>query len=249
MVLIGSTALAQYIELGRTPKDIDYFTPYVPCEGESFWHDDLEKWDWGPVATLNELYTIKVSHAFWELKNCSWNKHMHDLIVMQRAGATFIRELYDLLYPIWEERYGRKPGNLNVEPEDFFNAHVSREYEHDSIHQSVALYGEPLFKKILRDDHGVAVDWSKFTALPEPLKLDLVREEVYATALERYIIPADYQHNPRRAYADALRKTITSFWKGNYALFVVLNFDELKTPAHDFVALHLANQHVLKPHS
>lgn len=241
--LVGSLAL-QYNygkDAPRIPRDMDFFSDMEIENAETFYHPDLEKWKgWSPLATPDELYTIKVSHSFWNLHG-TWNKHMGDIVFLQRKGAKFIPELYDILYPIWEERYGKKRANLNATPEDFFNKQVHRVYDHDSIHRSIAYYDRPLFESILRDGHQVAVDRAKFEALPYEDKLKLVREEVYATALERQLIPSDYKASPRAAYAWAMMKTVTSFSKGWFPLFIVQNYADLYKPDVDYVKVHKDN--------
>lgn len=242
--LIGSQALSLYMDV--VPKDVDYFSDRPVEEAETFYDPRLEAWSWGETATLNELYTIKVSHSYWELKNNSWVKHMFHITKMQELNAELLPELHNILYSIWEERYGKKKANLNQEPEDFFNSNVSRVYEHDSIHSSVAYrHGYPLFNEILRDGHAVAVDKNKFDALDLTEKLQLVREEVYATALERMIIPSEYSYNPSQAYFWALRKTITSFTKGWFPQFIVENFLELRKPDINYVEKHRNNSNLL----
>jgi hypothetical protein len=244
-ILVGSQALKHWLNINRVPKDIDYFSK-DPIEGaETFWHPDLSKWNWNGIATLDELYTIKVSHSFWSLRNGSWEKHMWDINFMQENGATLIPALYDILYPIWEERYEKKKVNLNASPEDFFTSSVHRIYDHDSIHKSVAYYDEPLFNSVLKDGHSVMVDWNKFDALEYEDKVRLVREEVYATALERIMIPKNYKHPSMSAYSWALKKTITSFWKGRWALWVVLNYKAVRKPDIDYVELHKSRKEVL----
>jgi hypothetical protein len=245
--LVGSQAAKQHFSDFREPKDVDYFSE-TPVDGaEVFYHPDLEKWDWGEVATIDELYTIKVSHSFWELKNNTWSKHMVDILFFQRHDAQFIPELYNILYPIWEERYGKKRANLEQSPEEFFNNRVVRIYEHDSIHASVAYNDEPMFNRILRDGHQVAVDRSKFENMSSEDKNKLVREEVYATALERVLIPSEYKEFARKGYDYALKKTITSFTKGWFPLYIVLNFDELKKADVDYVKVHKNNADKLIP--
>ena len=250
-ILIGSTALSQWINIKREPKDIDYFTDHnlekvdlvSGKKIESFFHFELLNW-FGTqegVASLDELYTIKVSHIFWDLKNNSWEKHCYDIMNMQKAGANLDLGLYTVLYKIWEEKYGKKQVNLNQSPEDFFNKNVTRVYEHDSIHASVAYYDRPLFENILREGSQVAVDLQKWNDLSHEDKIKTVREEVYATALERQVIPSDYTASPRGAYAWALKKTITSFSKGWFALFVVMHLGELWKPDIDYVARHKEN--------
>jgi len=242
-VLTGSTALKHYIPELREPKDVDYLSDEPVEAGEdTFSHPTIGTYPWsGPIASLDELYTIKVSHSFWVLKNGSWEKHIYDIVQMKKLGAQVIPELYTLLYGIWEERYGKKKITLELAPDEFFNPHVNRKYEHDSIHASVAYYDEPLFNRILRDGHEVAVDRSKFEALSLEDKFKLVREEVYATALERRVIPADYNTNRQGAYAYALKKTLTDFTKGWFPLFIIEHYDELRKPDLNYVEVHKAN--------
>ena len=249
-ILVGSTALAQHINIKRKPKDTDYFVDsnarleLLDTEKvEVFQHINITGYfgNVDRVATLDELFTIKVSHIFWDLRNGSWDKHCYDIMLMQQAGANLIPKLYDVLYPVWEERYGKKKANLNAEPEDFFKATVKRVYEHDSIHNSVAYYDEPLFNRILKDGSAVAVDRSKFDAMSVEDKYRLVREEVYATALERQLIPSEYKSSPRAAYNWALKKTITSFSKGWFPLFIAQNLIDLYKPEIDYVEKHLQN--------
>lgn len=255
-ILVGSEALSKVLpNFYRTPGDIDYFmlTPGVTLpvtenrKTEGFYHPALTSYNWsGETASLDELYTIKVSHLFWTLKNQSWNKHYNDVLYLQqKTDAQFIPELYNILYPIWEEIHGKKETNLEQDPELFFNKNVKRVFEHDSIHASVSYYEEPLFNRILRDNHEVAVDKSKFDNMPGVMKLQLVREEVYATALERQVIPSGYNMSGREAYGWALKKTFTSFSKGWFALYIVLNLSELSQPDTDFVGYHLENSHRL----
>lgn len=249
-LLVGSQALRYWYPAEvRSPKDIDYFSPVKMVGCETFWDDRLEHYDpqhWGGVATRDELFTIKVSHAFWDLHG-SWQKHMNDVVFLQERRAEFIPELYDLLYSIWEDRYGRKRAYLEASANDFFTSKISRVYDHDSLHASIAYYDEPLFKSILRDGAEVAVDKAKWDMLSYEDQIKLVREEVYATALERRIIPGDFMGSPYAAHTWALKNTITSLSKGWFALFCALNYSELRKPDVDYVARHKDNAHKLIP--
>lgn len=250
-ILVGSSAIKHwYPDFFRTPMDTDLFVApgeSGPREGgmDYFEHPGLLRYfsrDEERIATADEMYTIKVSHAFWQLRNGSWQKHMNDIVFMQGKGHRTINDdLYSVLYPVWEEIHGKKKANLNKTPEEFFTNTVDRKYDHDSIHASVAYYDEPLFNAILKDGHAVAVDVSKFDNLSHEDKLRLVREEVYATALERMVIPSDYTSSPRAAYAYALRQTITSYSKGWFPLWIVLNYSELVKPDIDYVKRHKDN--------
>lgn len=243
-ILIGSTALAEHLDIGRVPQDKDYFTDEVMDKAKGgndpFSHESLKEYfsEEPRTANLNELYTIKVSHIFWDLRNGTWEKHARDIMLMQRNGAELIEPLYKLLYKIWQDVHGDKKANLSQMADDFFNDKVVRIYVHDSIHASVAYYDEPLYEQILADGEQVKVDKSKWEAMPFEDKLKCVREEVYATALERLVIPSGYTYSPRRAYAWALRRTVTSLARGWFALFIVENLEKVWSPDVDYVQVH-----------
>lgn len=253
MLIIGSTALRYwYGDAVRKPKDVDIFAPPdSPTTADRFWDDDLADWlderDRGVYATPDELITIKASHAYWDLRNGSWEKHMGDLLFLKRQGARIIPDLHDMLYRVWERRYGAKRVNLTLEAEDFFNDAVKRVYDHDSIHDSVAYGDRPLYESVLKDGHSVQVDMAKVRALPFEEQVKLYREEIYATALERMVIPNDYKCSPRAAYAWALKRTITSLTKGWSAKFIVANYDIFVRPDSDYVARHLSRADRLIP--
>lgn len=247
-VLIGSMALKDYIDIGREPKDIDYFSDQTFDKLESvriepFYHPDLKEYfsEEPRIATFDELYTIKFSHIFWDLRNGSWEKHARDIMLMQKSGAKLIEPLYKLLYGVWKEVHGDKKANLSQGAKDFFNDKVVRKYVHDSIHASVAYYDAPLYERILADGEEVKVDKSKWDALSFEDKLKCVREEVYATALERLIIPSGYTYSPRRAYAWALRRTVTSLARGWFALFIAEHLEDVWSPGVNYVQVHKNN--------
>lgn len=240
-LVIGSTAAQTHIPAWREPKDLDVVSP-SPAPGEdAIWYPEFSDWitpGTDRVATLDELYTIKVSHSYWELPNGSWNKHMNDIVAMQNAGATLDMDLHKLLYSCWEQSLGKKKMSLNQDASDFFADAVPRIYDHDSIHYSVA-YGEiPLYETVMKDGQNVMMDMGKVWALPYDQQIALFREEIYATALERWVIPQNYLYSPRRAYALALKKTITSLTKGRSARFIVLNYETFRDPDMDYVAHH-----------
>lgn len=246
-LLIGSAAAKRIgVDLGREPKDWDYFSP-TNSDGWSFdnyWHPKFEGWFGNSLrtATLNELTTIKLSHAFWDLKNGSWEKHMHDLMLLQRTGGLVIEPLYEMLYSVWEERYGKKRLDLDMTSADFFDDHVNRIYDHDSIHVSVAYNERPLYESVLKDGSEVDMDMSKVWNLSWSDRVQLFREEVYATALERILIPQDYRPSPTWAYRWALKKTITSLTKGKSARFMAENYDHFRLPGTDYLARHLSRR-------
>lgn len=253
-IVIGSTAIKHHFEdFPREPKDFDCFSSELGEVGQDiYFHPKMLQWWWKPsmnrYAIPDELYTIKLSHAFWELPNGSWNKHMADLMFLKHKGCQVIEGLYKLLYEIWTEKHGAKKMNLNQDASDFFDDAVKRKYDHDSVHYSVAYEpGKPLYELVMKDGESVQTDMKKVWALPFEDQVRLFREEVYATALERIVIPRNYMVSPGLAYHWALRRTITSLTKGKSARFIAENYDLFHRPDHDYVAHHRRNARFLIP--
>lgn len=251
-LIIGSTALKELLPDSREPKDLDYFCEFLTEEFrnrkyDAFAHPLLKKWlpEKTRLATLNEIYTIKISHSYWVLKNNSWNKHIYDIVQLKKAGAKIINAFHADLYAVWEEKHGKKKIDLNKDKTEFFNEHVERIYDHDSLHKTVAYYDQPLYQKILQDDQSVAISLKKIKDLSLEDQCNLFREEIYVTALERYVIPNGYKYHSLKAYRQSLQKMITSYTKGWSATFILDNYNILKDPDIDYIKKHQDNAHFL----
>lgn len=212
---------------------------------EVFVDERIGGWHWGnPIATPDELYTLKLSHGAFIVNgsDANWNKHFYDLIFLERKGCQLIPELHDLLYPIWKEVHGRRKAKLAGQTKQgFFSDAVFRKYDHDSLHASVALRGRPMYESVLKDGSEVDCSLEKFQALDHEDKLILCFEEIAVTALERILIPAwERGESPqaRRAYHWALRRVCTSLFKNEWALFVLQNASSLLVPMIDYEAWH-----------
>lgn len=253
LTLVGSRAMAIHFpeyRRGSSGSDWDFFTdcmvgshPDVLEKIDVFEDPQLRLWDWGPVATPDELYTIKISHMFWEVNGSTenWNKHCYDAIFLQRNGAKFLPELYEILFPIWKRVHGGRKAKLrNASKSGFFKDAVTRKYDHDSLHRSVAYNDKPVYEMILKDGSEVDCSWEKFMELPHEQQIQLCREEIYVTALERILVPNDLRADARRAYHWSLRRVLTSLFTGKWALFVALHLDELFVPDVDYRARHIA---------
>lgn len=253
-IVVGSTAARYHLgERWRDPKDFDVFMSRKKYPSEildwywddamfNVWHEDESR-----HATLDELYTIKLSHAYWELKNGSWNKHMTDAMLLKREGAVLMPSMHKVLYGIWERDHGKKTIDLNQDKAMFFDDAVKRTYDHDSIHYSVSYEDDPVYTTVLKDNSEVAIDMNKVKALPFDRKVQLYREEVYATALERIVIPKNYMCSPNAAYSWALRRTITRLTKGWSATFMADNFEVFRKPDVRYVDVHKSKAHKLIP--
>lgn len=259
MIVIGSAAANAILgdEKWRRPKDIDSFTDLgiqgleyrdtgIPLD--TYWDDMMytyfgkqERW-----ATLDELYTIKLSHIFWEGRNGKWNLHAQDLMALKREGAVVIESLYKMLYGVWEKKFGKKVVDLDMDKADFFDDAVPRDWDHDSVHYSVAYGDHPLYEDFLSGE--IMMDMKRVWSAPLETQIKLFREEIFATALERKIIPNNYRYSPGAAYLWALRRVITSLTKGNSARFIAENLDKFWEMEVDYVQRHKDNAHLLIRH-
>lgn len=243
-LVIGSTAMARFVSGARYPKDTDVFSddPADP-DWDCFWHESFREWVGEYAfrfATLDELYTIKVSHAQWDLKNDSWNKHVYDIVQLKRVGAKLDMGLHKLLYKVWEETHGVKIMDLNQDKSEFFDDAVRRTYDHDSLHDSVAFDEFPIYTEVLKDGAEVDIDMRKMRALPLERFVDLIKEEVFVTALERIVVPRNYRVSPKAAYWWALRRTATSLTKGWTARTIMDNIELFLEPGSDYIGRHKA---------
>jgi len=252
-LIVGSTAAKRHIPTWRDPQDLDAFTdamPKVNAGGvDAYWAEEFEE-IWGGesrCATLDELYTIKMSHIYWRLDNGSWRKHKNDLIALKKHGATLLPDLHDTLYKVWERDHGKKIIDLNQDKASFFGDAVRRKYDHDSVHYSVSYFPHPMYTFFLKDGEEVAMDMQKVWSAPFEDQVRLFREEIYATALERKVIPSNYTVSPMRAYQYALQLTITNLTKGRSARFIAENLDIFDRPDVDYVGVHMSKSHMLIP--
>lgn len=249
-IVIGSAAANALLgdEKWRRPKDIDMFTDLsdpVRIGDDPFWHEDLRAYFGNSVrwATLDELYTVKLSHIFWEGKNGKWNTHASDLMRLKAFGAKPIDALYDVLYGVWEDKFGKKRVDLDMDKADFFDDAVPRKWDHDSVHYSVAYGDHPLYEDFLTGE--VKMSMRKVWDAPFETQVRLFREEIFATALERKVIPSDYSMSPNAAYVWALRRTVTSLTKGKSARFIAENLDKFWQSDVDYVKRHRDNADML----
>jgi hypothetical protein len=241
-VLIGSCAARHWFPDFREPKDRDIITPEAGQLTSSKEHDYhhnkglallAEKYSVNGVVSPDALYTLKVSHAFWDIH---WEKTLHDVAFFQQKGCEFLPELYDVLYKEWELEHGAKKAYLDKDNEEFFKDGVTRKYVHDDLHLAIAYYERPLYERLKTDVNKAFISKPLFSLLRHEDQIRLCREEIYATALERWLIPSDFKCSKLVAYKRALKALIVSMTKGWFPLFVVLNWNELKYPdRHDFV--------------
>jgi len=241
MILIGSTAIKHWFpDFPRVPKDTDYacidgpnwlFREEKPKNTEYLINPVLwEYYDrpWGKdiICDPDILYTIKMSHLFWDI---NWEKHEWDATWLREKGCVLNYPLFWKLYEFHNELHGNnKRSDLKMSASKFFDNAVECEYDHDWLH--TLLKSVPTFNKVLKDGAEVEVDENKFQALPELEKEALVREEVYIMAFERWP-----NIHFRHAYGRMLKKFILSHAPIWEAIWILENYKRLCKAEYNFI--------------
>jgi hypothetical protein len=175
------------------------------------------------VVSMKGLALIKRSHLWRDL---SFDKHITHFHKFGLADAIKEmsdddREFLDIRTLFTRQKFPQGHPNLMQSKEDFFDDAVDKKYDHDHLHELVAFYDKPLYTRLLRDDTLAWCEKDKWNALTHEDKVKCVAEETNVIAIERFMVPTNWEHNPKLAYFKALRKvctTLCSGWFRDYAI-------------------------------
>lgn len=235
-MIIGSTAMRYwYPDFKREPKDLDKAVRNRASEGveeggkiEKLWNPVLfQYYPDHKYLSPKGLLTLKMSHLFWDI---NWDKHMFDIQFLLKKGIKHNQQLFNDLYEFWNNHVHNenKRSDLAMNAQEFFDNAITCPIPHDDLH--LLIKNPPTFTKVLKDGAEVAVDENKFNALSFEEKMDLVREEVYVMAYERF---GNLKY--KIAYRKMLRKFIMSHAPMWEAIFIIYNYIELHTPVFNFI--------------
>jgi hypothetical protein len=232
---------------GRPSHDSDYLSLTPPQSGD--WIDGrgiLDQYLFsGPVASLNEIYTLKVSHSPWVIGGLSnWAKHLRDIRFLRDEGCLLIEPLHQAAYAQWNVRKGEKKVNLNQDANSFFGTSVTRYFDHDSVHRALALGDSPAFESISLAGAQVRSSRELFWNLPDWKKSRLVWEETMVLSLERDLLPGymvggepPTRTDIWKSYRQQLRLLITQYSKGWWPKWIIQNYFEHLSPPLDYWTL------------
>ncbi len=240
MIIIGSVAIKHwYPDFNRLPKDIDYAVisskqykstrsvEYLenPILYKSIYSHHIIKYNDKLYLSSEGLLTLKMSHLFWDI---NWNKHMFDVQFLLSKGLDIDEVLlYDLI-DYWKEHLPKiRRSNLVMSKEDFFSNAINYDScEHDILHTLINPI--PMYTLLLKGE--VELDEDKFNQLSFEDKLEVVREEVYVMAYERY------KHlNYMIAYKKMLDKFIRLHAPIYIAIFAIKNYIALLKPKLNYI--------------
>ena len=204
------------------------------------------------TAPLEVLYLLKMSHRY-KKDSPHFYKTMQDIHFMRSIGAWIPEELQDILVKREKETYNYSHPNLNVKSKQFFSGdNIDYIYDHDTIHQAVAILDEPAYKSYMKDGSEVMTSKEKFESQEDVIKLLGVYEESCVLALERSQIPNDFSVDPEKSFMLALSKVCTSITSGWFREYAWENHNKVvaiyrKLGKDDYIQRFKTNFEVVKP--
>lgn len=249
-VVVGSASLYVMDIINDKPKDVDIWSSIEekPLKGfdiknmpeniiqlilqHAYKHGVLH------FASLDDLYTIKLSHMVYD--NSNWAKYKQHLLILIAAGASINQPLYELLKEYWRGLFGNKDFlSLKKTKDNFFiedtplglnaNKKYYYKYDHDWLHETVAAPNAPMYTKALTQGEQVLIDPDRVKELLHDEKIRMFQEEVAVIAFERFIV-SGITESISKAWSMALRKTITQLTKNWASEFILENFKHFYKP-------------------
>ncbi len=178
-------------------------------------------------APLNLLYMLKMSHRY-KKNSKHFNKTRKDIIKMRELGAEITPDLQELYKMRMKETYTYSHPKLDVSKKDFFEDDgVPYRYDHDSIHKAICIGTIPAYERFKLPNEEVKCCKKLFDALCIRHKIQAVVEESIVLALERSLIPLNYEPDEDRMFEFALQKVCTSITSGWFREFAWEHYDSV----------------------
>ena len=136
--------------------------------------------------------------------------------------------------------------SLNVTKDEFFDDGVKKYIDHDLLHEMFAHEDEPIYKKTQSDQAEVFCSESLWNQLTYEQQINMVLEETYVIAAERFIIPkmvfqrqqlellhdrdafdGDPGNLHMQTILNSLKKVCTSLSSGWFREFSINNYFEI----------------------
>lgn len=123
--------------------------------------------------------------------------------------------------------------NMRVKNEEFFQDFKYpwlRVHEHDDLHRATCYGDIPMYQMLKQDQDQAFVPRYGFEQLSHDDRIRMVREECYALALERVLIPAQDLGIPwdeNLAFQHALRRVCTNLARGWFRDFAIDHYPEV----------------------
>lgn len=224
-LIFGSTAMKHWFpDLRDKPKDLDIMGQGKSSPGvEYHWNEAfqyvLENNKDEKYVDPDFLYTIKVSHAEWNIR---WSKTIIDIKNMKKKGCMLDPLLYNMLHKEWEKIHIPKRVVISGYVEEFFRENITRKFDHEELHERIKYNEIPMHYKIRKNPEKVNVSKELWDKLSYMEQLQTASEEVIVFAVERHA-----SKPPKHSLFKALEDLITKSCTGFFALFMIMNFEEI----------------------
>lgn len=219
-LIYGSCALKFWFPESRIPSDVDIISPehdWIPAFEYLLEHNKHNQF-----VDPDFLYTIKVSHAAWDIH---WDKTIKDIAFLKNNRCTLDKEFYNLLYSDWCIQHKNKKVKLDVKNDEFFKPIVKRKFDHDWLHEQLCFYDRPLNESIRKDLSSPMCDEKMFDTLEFSAKIQVAVEEIRVIATERFLLQGE--KSLLRARYKAIKLLITSMTTGWFNRFLIENIEVL----------------------
>tara|TARA_Y100001001_G_C8012723_1_gene310293 strand:- start:848 stop:1753 length:906 start_codon:yes stop_codon:yes gene_type:complete len=234
------------------PDSLSYeLAELILQDPETTFDEYLNAW----IPSLNILYMLKMSHRF-KKNSPHFLKTMRDIQKMRAAGAVIQPEHEDFYKRRVKATYWYEHPNLNRSKEEFFNPEDDFYiYDHDSIHEAVALGDRPAYVKYAVPGQEVLSSKKRFfEEVDHETRIAGVYEETCVLALERSQIPNNFRKVPPQwSFKKALEKVCTSITSGWFREFAWEHYDEVlelyrRQGEIDYIVLFYENKDKLRPY-
>ncbi|RGB28339.1 hypothetical protein C1646_767949 [Rhizophagus diaphanus] len=205
------------------------------------------------VAPLKILEALKTSHIYWP---DDFHKNISDLHLLRiLLDYNKISTIQPLCSPQRDESIELMlktriketeiirgiPGahiNLNMSNDDFLenkdDLFVQKRVPHDDLHERVKYGDHPIYQGLKDDQSKAWIKKSLFEKLDYQTKINCIKEEVMAIALERYLIPM-ISKDQENSYKLALARICTTLAKGWFRKFAIDNYPRLSNLDKDLL--------------
>lgn len=225
-----------YIAVGMI-DNIKY--EFLLADKTIFLKDLLSKYKSGQKVSNADLLILKAGHL--HVPSRKWQKHMNDYILLKALCNYPIRgyrKKVEKHIADTNTRHNIHQMKLKgVTKDEFFDDAVVKYYDHDYLHEQLAIDGVPAYTLMQKQDGSVMCHKDLWDGLTQQQRLNCATEESMVIGLERFIIPSLEKsqsvmpnHMAFRKGVEKLCTTLSSGWFRtfchNHYTEIVNNFNE-----------------------
>jgi hypothetical protein len=178
------------------------------------------------ICSSRGLAAIKRGHLH---RSLGFTKHMIQYQILDKDFGLDDWQFIWSRASLTKSTFGDRAGFKDKGNKEFFDDAVTRPFSHDDLHLAIAK--QPLYLKIKSDPSKAAYDPYLWIGLPYWEKTEVVREECYVIALERWLIP--YRQKERKypysmAFHKAMEKACTTLDNGPFREYAIDNWSKIQ---------------------